>query len=61
MSTFHADYHDAARTARTLATRLNIDVAIKATHEYGKRGFSVRLADRNDHETAEIIRPGEPQ
>jgi hypothetical protein len=56
-------YDDAARNARDVATRHNMDVAIRRTKEYGKTGFNVSYAAKqdSDYARAEIIKPGEPQ
>ena len=61
MSRFFTEYRDAARWARAEATILRNDVAIRRVTEYGKRGYAVSYASRNDSDytTAEIIRPGE--
>ncbi len=63
MSEFFADYHVAVRAARTKATELHMDVAVRVGKEYGKNGYHVSLASRNDSDyaNAEIIHPGEPQ
>jgi len=59
MSEFYKDWHEARKAAQELATRLRLDVAIKIAKEYGKKGYIVRLADRNsnDYSMAEIVQP----
>ncbi len=59
---FYVDYLACARDAREYATRLGLDVALRAVREYGKAGYSYKLASVNDSDyaRAEIIRPGEP-
>lgn len=59
MSEFFRDWSDAHRHAEEKANRLGLDVAIRATKEYGKKGFAVHLASRNDSDyaLAEIVKP----
>lgn len=57
------DYGDAAKEARARANASGLDVAIRATKEYGKRGFNVSYASRNDSDyaRAEIVTPDRPR
>ena len=57
------DYHEAARYARDKATASNLDVAIRRVKEFGKDGYNVSFASRNDSDyaLAEIVKPGEFQ
>ena len=61
MSTRFTDYLEAAAEARTRANASGLDIAIRATTEYGKRGFNVSYASRNDSDyaRAEIVKPEE--
>jgi hypothetical protein len=62
MDNFYTTWQAAHAAAADKATRLNLDVALRAVKWYGKRGFTVTLASRNDSDyaRAEIIRPGSP-
>ncbi len=53
------DYKEAAEYARKRANELKIDQAIRAVKEYGKMGYNVACASRNDSDyaRAEIIMP----
>lgn len=57
------DYQDAANYARQRATASGLDVAIRRTREYGRDGYNVSYASRNDSDyaRAEIVRPSEPK
>ena len=57
--TWKEAHAEAARKAK----RLGLDVAIRATREYGKLGFNVSLASHNDSDyaRAEIGRPGDSE
>ena len=50
MSAFYRDWPAAHAAATEQACRLGLDVAIRTTTEYGKRGFVVHLTHRNDSE-----------
>ncbi len=52
------DYKEAAEYARKRAKELGIDQAIRAVKEYGKLGYNVACASRNDSDyaRAEIVR-----
>ena len=56
------DYHEAHAHAAKRATDTGLPVAIRACKEYGKPGFNVSFASRNDSDyaRAEIVRPGDP-
>lgn len=62
MSRF-TDWKEAHTEAVKLANLCQHDVAIRSVKEYGKRGFNVSLASRNDSDyaMAEMVRPGDPQ
>ena len=57
-SDYHAAYHDAVETARLCRH----DVTIRRVREYGRDGFNVSLACRNDSDyaLAEIVTPTDP-
>mgnify|MGYP001618542444 CR=1 FL=1 len=59
MSDFFRDWKEAHAHAQAKADRLGLDVAIRATREYGRKGFAVHLASRNDSDyaIAEIVKP----
>ena len=63
MSTRFTDYHAAYEQARQGADRLQLDHVIRAVKEYGKAGYNVSIACRNDSDYAryEIVRPGSPK
>lgn len=63
MSTRYANYEDAYDAAVTRARTANIDVAIRRTSEYGKWGYNVSYASRNDSDyvRAEIVTPNHPR
>jgi len=56
------DYHEASAVARLKAREMKMDVAVRAQTEFGKKGFNVSLASRNDSDyaRAEIVHPGDP-
>ncbi len=56
------DWKDAHTEAVKLARLCRSDVAIRKVKEYGKLGFNVSLACRNDSDyaLAEIVRPSDP-
>lgn len=58
-----ADWKQAHTYAVDMANTHKIDVAIRATREYGKLGYNVSFASRNDSDyaVAEIVRPGGPR
>lgn len=58
-----SDYDEARRNAGGVAKRSNMDVAIRATKEYGKLGFNVGYASKNDSDyaRAEIVKPTDPE
>ena len=53
------DYADASREAHKLANESGLDVAIRKAKEFGKTGYNVGYASKNDSDyaTAEIVRP----
>lgn len=55
------DWKDAHKEAEQLANHCKCDVAIRKVKEYGKVGFNVTLASRNDSDyaLAEIVKPSE--
>jgi hypothetical protein len=63
MSRRYTDYQEAYNAAVELATSCNIDVAIRAVREYGKPGFNVAFASKNDSDyaRAEIVTPKHPK
>lgn len=62
MSQRYTEWRDAQRAAAEMATRLNLDVAIRFVKEYGNGGYNVSLACRNDSDytRAQIVHPGDP-
>jgi hypothetical protein len=63
MSARFETWQEAHAEAAALATRTKLDVAIRAVREYGKLGFNVGFASKNDSDyaRAEIVRPGDPR
>lgn len=63
MDNFYTDWKAAHAVAAEKATRLGLDVALRAVKWYGKKGYTVTLASRNDSDyaRAEIVRPGDPR
>lgn len=59
MSEFYRDWKEAHAVAQEKANRLGLDVALRKTKEYGRSGYRVSLASRNDSDyaLAEIVRP----
>jgi hypothetical protein len=59
MSKRFIDWEKARDYAVKLAKDLNLDVAIRGTKEFGRKGCSVSLASKNDsdYSTAEIVKP----
>jgi hypothetical protein len=57
------DYHKARTEAQSLADRCKLPVAIRKAREFGRDGFNVSFASRNDSDfdRAEIVNPGEPR
>ena len=53
------DYQIARTEAQRMANGARIDVAIRFVREYGKDGYNVGYASRNDSDyaRAEIVRP----
>lgn len=56
-----SDWKDAHDEATKLANHVKLDVAIRKVKEYGKVGYNVTLASRNDSDyaLAEIVKPSE--
>ena len=56
------EWVDARQNAVLKAKRLNMDMAIRRVKEYGKDGFNVTIASRNDSDyaRAEIVTPSDP-
>ena len=63
MSARYLDWHEAHAAAVDDANRLRLDIAIRAVKEYGKFGYNVSIASRNDSDyaRAEIVHPGDPR
>ena len=63
MSERFTNYHEAYEYARQKATRLNLDVVIRGVKEYGRMGYNVSGACKNDSDYAryEIVKPGMPR
>ena len=66
MSRRFIEYKDAYDAAQKLATECKIDTVIRGVKEYGKLGYNVSFASRNDsdyarYEIYEIVRPGSPK
>lgn len=59
----YARYEDAYDAAQVQASTHNLDVAIRKTKEYGKTGYNVSFAARNDSDYywAEIVTPNCPR
>ena len=55
------DWKEAHAAAVEYANFAKMDVALRAVKEFGKRGFSISIASRNDSDyaRAEIVRPGD--
>ena len=53
------EWKDAHAAAQRQANQSNMDVAIRKTKEYGKTGYNVSYASRNDSDyaLAEIVKP----
>jgi hypothetical protein len=56
---FYREWADCHRDALAYARSMNLDVALRAVKEYGRKGFVFHLASRNDSDyaRAEIVRP----
>ena len=56
------DWKEAHIAAVEYARECNHDVALRKTKEYGRTGYNVNLASRNDSDytLAEIVRPSDP-
>jgi hypothetical protein len=56
------DYNEARTNAGIMSKVHNLDVAIRGVKEYGKKGFNISFASRNDSDyaLAEIVKPGDP-
>lgn len=63
MDNFYATWQAAHAAAADKANRLQLDVALRAVKWYGKCGYTVTLASRNDSDyaRAEIVHPGSPR
>ena len=63
MSWRFADYHEAYNAAVDKARSCGLDVAIRFVKEYGKAGYNVSFASRNDSDyaRAEIVTPKHPR
>jgi|ERR1019366_1318296 predicted Rossmann fold nucleotide-binding protein DprA/Smf involved in DNA uptake len=59
MSTRYIDWKEAHKSAQEQANESGSDVAIRKTLEYGKTGYNVSYASRNDSDyaLAEIVQP----
>jgi len=59
MARRYEDWKEAHAEAQTLANQCNLDVAIRKVREFGKVGFNVTFASRNDSDyaLAEIVKP----
>jgi hypothetical protein len=59
---FTPDYHKAYNAAVDMARELSHDIALRAVTEYGRKGFTFKVACRNDSDyaRAEIITPRDP-
>lgn len=57
------EWRDARNYAQDRADKTGLNVAIRAQKEYGKNGYNVSFASKNDsdYECAEIVRPNEPK
>lgn len=55
-------YRNAVQEARVMATKTGLDMAVRRVKEYGRDGYNVSFASRNDSDyaRAEIVKPGEP-
>lgn len=53
------DYHEARKQAQEYANEMQMDVYIRRQKEYGKDGYNIGLASRNDSDyaVAEIVQP----
>lgn len=62
MSIRLTNYKDAHQAAVELARLTRCDVAIRWVKEFGKDGFNVSLASKNDSDyaRAEIVKPMDP-
>ena len=62
MADRYTDYTAAYEYARAQADRLGLDMAIRRVREYGRDGFNVGIARRQDSDDAraEIVGPGMP-
>lgn len=63
MATRFADWKEAHTEAQKRANEVGADVAIRKISEFGKMGFNISFASRNDSDyaLAEIVRPDAPK
>ena len=56
------DWKEAHTAAVAYANDMKMDVALRKVKEFGKVGFNINIASRNDSDyaTAEIVKPGDP-
>jgi len=56
------EWKDAHTAAQSLANQCQLDVAIRKVKEFGKLGYNVSFASRNDSDyaRAEIVKPVKP-
>jgi hypothetical protein len=56
------DWKEAHSAAVAYANETKHDVALRIAKEYGKTGYNISLASRNDSDyyLAEIVKPGDP-
>jgi hypothetical protein len=57
--TRYLDWKEARQAAQSQANKYGLDVAIRGVREYGKLGYNVSFASRNDSDyaRAEIVTP----
>ena len=63
MSKRFTDYHEAYNAAVDMARSCHHDVALRFVKEYGKAGYNLSFASRNDSDyaRAEIVTPKHPK
>ncbi len=56
------DWKEAYAAAVEYANFVRMDVAIRKVKEFGRTGFNINIASRNDSDyaLAEIVHPGDP-